>query len=331
MIFYHTDSNSIWVEPTKNRTEGELILARNRALSCMRSCGLSPRHQVLDNKASTAYKQAILDSGMSYQLVPPDDHRRNVAKKAIQTWKDHFIAVLSSTADKFPLHLWCQLIPHMERQLNLLRSPHMPTSTDLTTTMHHPLFLSVWRPSCMTNPIDARPTLNTAPKDGSLARPLSTTGAGKYGLLPHVALALPQQCSSNTSTSPIHPYPRPTPSSLQQPILPASLSTMPKHSTLEPKTCKTFSACSNFSVTQPSNSCYHRHLPNQSLPTPHLQGCRHIHQSPLPVRLPPQAPLSLMTRTVMTKWCHFQGCRHAAPSPSYHAHNHNNNTSSQHS
>eukprot|EP00804_Cyclotella_cryptica_P024844 CCRYP_001765-RA/>CCRYP_001765-RA protein AED:0.43 eAED:0.41 QI:0/0/0/1/0/0/2/0/217 len=97
--------------------------------------------------------------------------------------------------------------------------------------MHHPLFLSVWRPSCMTNPIDARPTLNTAPKDGSLARPLSTTGAGKYGRLPHVALALPQQCSSNTSTSPIHPCPRPMPSSLQQPILPMSLSTMPRHST----------------------------------------------------------------------------------------------------
>eukprot|EP00804_Cyclotella_cryptica_P020425 CCRYP_014405-RA/>CCRYP_014405-RA protein AED:0.11 eAED:0.09 QI:0/-1/0/1/-1/1/1/0/940 len=121
MILYHTDSNSIWVEPTKNRTEGELILARTRALSRMGACGLSPKRQVLDNEASAAYKQAILDSGMTYQLVPPDDHRRNVAEKAIQTWKDHFVAVISGTADKFPLHLWCQLIPHMERQLNLLR------------------------------------------------------------------------------------------------------------------------------------------------------------------------------------------------------------------
>eukprot|EP00804_Cyclotella_cryptica_P002855 CCRYP_009391-RA/>CCRYP_009391-RA protein AED:0.18 eAED:0.18 QI:0/0/0/1/1/1/2/0/800 len=120
MILYQTDSNSIWVEPTKNRTKGELIQARNRALSRMQACGLSPKRQVLDNEASAAYKQAILDSGMTYQLVPPDDHRRNVAEKAIQTWKDHFVAVLSGTADKFPLHLWCQLIPHMEQQLNLL-------------------------------------------------------------------------------------------------------------------------------------------------------------------------------------------------------------------
>ena len=121
MILYHVNSNSIWVEPFKNRSEGELIQARTRALTRMRACGLMPRRQVLDNEASAAYKQSILDSGLTYQLVPPNDHRRNVAKKAIQTWKDHFIGILSSTANKFPLHLWCQLIPHMERQLNLLR------------------------------------------------------------------------------------------------------------------------------------------------------------------------------------------------------------------
>jgi hypothetical protein len=124
MILYHVDSNSIWVEPTKNKTEGELILARSRALLRMKACGITPRHQVLDNEISTAYKAAITTSGMTYQLVPPDDHRRNIAEKAIQTWKDHFVATLSGTADNFPLHLWCQLIPQMERQLNLLRQSH---------------------------------------------------------------------------------------------------------------------------------------------------------------------------------------------------------------
>jgi hypothetical protein len=81
MILYHNNSNSIWVEPFKNRTEGELILARTRALTRMRACGLKPRRQVLDNEASAAYKQSILESGLTYQLVPPDDHRRNVAEK----------------------------------------------------------------------------------------------------------------------------------------------------------------------------------------------------------------------------------------------------------
>jgi hypothetical protein len=44
-------------------------------------------------------------------------------KKAIQTWKNH-VSTLSGTADDSSLHLWCQLIPQMERQINLLRQSH---------------------------------------------------------------------------------------------------------------------------------------------------------------------------------------------------------------
>eukprot|EP00804_Cyclotella_cryptica_P006781 CCRYP_019523-RA/>CCRYP_019523-RA protein AED:0.40 eAED:0.40 QI:0/0/0/1/0/0/3/0/477 len=62
------------------------------ALQRMKACGIQPTRQVLDNEISAAYKLAITASGMTYQLVPPDDHRRNIAEKAIQTWKDHFIA-----------------------------------------------------------------------------------------------------------------------------------------------------------------------------------------------------------------------------------------------
>jgi hypothetical protein len=58
---------------------------------------------------------------MTYQLVPPDDHRRNMVKKAIQTFKDHFIRVLSGCAATMPIHLWCQLSPQIKQQLLLLR------------------------------------------------------------------------------------------------------------------------------------------------------------------------------------------------------------------
>ena len=57
---------------------------------------------------------------MSYQLVKPDDHRRNIAERDIQTWKNHFVGVLSGTAATFPLHILCQPIPQAERQLMLL-------------------------------------------------------------------------------------------------------------------------------------------------------------------------------------------------------------------
>ena len=58
---------------------------------------------LLDNKSSQEYKDAVAKNGMTYQLIPSHDHRRNVAEKAIQTFKDHFVAVLCSTDAKFPM------------------------------------------------------------------------------------------------------------------------------------------------------------------------------------------------------------------------------------
>ena len=81
---------------------------------------VTPAHQFLDNKISQIYNDEIRESGMSYQLVPPDDHRRNITERAIQTRKNHFVGVLSGAAATFPLHLWCQSIPQAERQLMLL-------------------------------------------------------------------------------------------------------------------------------------------------------------------------------------------------------------------
>ena len=62
---------------------------------------------------------------MTFQLMLIDDHHRNLAENSIQTWKDHFIGVMSRTAATFPIHLWCQEIPQAEQQLLLLRQSHV--------------------------------------------------------------------------------------------------------------------------------------------------------------------------------------------------------------
>ena len=85
MVMYDIDSSSTWVEPMKNRTGGKMILARRRALNRMRLQSIVPTHQVLDNDISVAYKTEINATNMTYQLVPPNDHRRNISEKAIQT------------------------------------------------------------------------------------------------------------------------------------------------------------------------------------------------------------------------------------------------------
>ena len=103
-----------------SRTEHSMISSQENSISRMRAAGLNPKHQILDNEASAKYKAAITNSCMTYQLVPPNNHRRNIAEKAIQLWKYHFIVVLSGMASTFPLRLLCQVIPHAERQLLLI-------------------------------------------------------------------------------------------------------------------------------------------------------------------------------------------------------------------
>jgi hypothetical protein len=85
----------------------------------MCKAGIVPRHQILDNQILAAYKETICALGKTFELVPPNDHWHNMAGKAIQTFKDHFIGILSGCA-LFPLHLWCPFLPQVERQLLLL-------------------------------------------------------------------------------------------------------------------------------------------------------------------------------------------------------------------
>ena len=114
MIAYHVDSNSIWVEHLRNRLEGEIIQAQSQAVTRMKSCGIIPMKQALNNEASPTYKSAIYESNMTYKLVNPNEHHRNIAEKTIQTCEYLFVAVISGKAYNFPLHIWCQLITHME-------------------------------------------------------------------------------------------------------------------------------------------------------------------------------------------------------------------------
>ena len=120
MIIHDIGGNYTWVEPIKDRREKEMMFGRTRSLKRMKLCGIFPKHWVLDNEASQAYKGVIQKSGMNYQLVLLDDHKCNIAYKSIQTWKVYFISVLSGTTTTFLMHLWWQLITQVEKQLLLL-------------------------------------------------------------------------------------------------------------------------------------------------------------------------------------------------------------------
>jgi hypothetical protein len=57
---------------------------------------------------------------IAYQLVLPHCHRHNAVKRAIGTFKENFVAGLSSVDPCFQMHLWNRLLPQAEITLNLL-------------------------------------------------------------------------------------------------------------------------------------------------------------------------------------------------------------------
>ena len=125
MVIYSYDANAILAEPLKNRSAGEIVKAWKTINEKLEKAGVSPLVYILDNEISKEFKNALHKKHIKYQLVPPHIHRANAAKRAIQTYKNHFLAGLSSCNPKFPLREWDRLITQAEIILNLLRNSRM--------------------------------------------------------------------------------------------------------------------------------------------------------------------------------------------------------------
>ncbi len=121
MVMYDYDTNAILTEPLKNRTGSEILRGYQKLHKYLVVRGFKPQVHWLDNEASTALKEYNKIHNIDYQLVPPHNHRRNAAERAIRTWKNHFTAGLCSTDEQFPMHLWCRLLNQANITLNMLR------------------------------------------------------------------------------------------------------------------------------------------------------------------------------------------------------------------
>jgi hypothetical protein len=77
---------------------------------------------VMDNQATKYIKNILTTKDCALQVVEPHNHRVNTAERAIQTFKDAFIAALATTDSEFPLQLlWDKLAPQVQNTLNLLQ------------------------------------------------------------------------------------------------------------------------------------------------------------------------------------------------------------------
>ena len=121
LIGYHPDSNAILAKAVKDRTSSTLTSAWEQLHSRFQKAGVAPKTYVLDNECSQDLLTAFEKEKVSHQFVPPGIHRANQAERAIQTFKAHFKAGLSSVDPKFPVGCWDLLLEQAELTLNLLR------------------------------------------------------------------------------------------------------------------------------------------------------------------------------------------------------------------
>jgi hypothetical protein len=74
MVLSHPNSNTILHEAMKNCTSGEMNQAYQVFLDQLKSTGIKPKRNILNNECSDKFKATIKKSKMTYQPVPPHDH-----------------------------------------------------------------------------------------------------------------------------------------------------------------------------------------------------------------------------------------------------------------
>ena len=126
MVLVEVDGNYIDAEPMKNRSAGSMTQAYLALWARITATGtIRPTTHLMDNETSTELKTEI-KKNCTLQLVPPDNHRRNLAERAIQTFKCHFKSHIEPTATikRGPNSLG---IPIRQRSIRLQQDAISPT------------------------------------------------------------------------------------------------------------------------------------------------------------------------------------------------------------
>ena len=110
-VMYNYESNAILVQAIPNRQAHTIANAWENLTKRLNMNGHQYSNFLLDNEILVELKNAFKKYNTKYECVPPKIHRRNVAKRAIQTFKNNFLASLATCDPKFPIHEWDQLLP----------------------------------------------------------------------------------------------------------------------------------------------------------------------------------------------------------------------------
>ena len=146
MVAVELDGNYIDGKPIQSRKAKSLTKAYQAIFQRCKATGvICPNWHILDNEAPKELKHAIRENKCRVELTSADQHRRNAAERATQTFKGHFISVLAGVADGFLINQWDELLPQTILTLNLLRQLNMAPNIS-AYAYHHGSFDYNWMP-----------------------------------------------------------------------------------------------------------------------------------------------------------------------------------------
>ena len=121
MVVYDYDSNAILTVPLKSKSAANHLQAITRIHSFLNSKGIFLKIHIIDNECSNIVKNYIKTSEhIELLLISPYSHQANIAEKAVDIFKNHFILSLATVHPFFLLHLWYRLLLLSATTLNLL-------------------------------------------------------------------------------------------------------------------------------------------------------------------------------------------------------------------
>ena len=119
-IFYAVNGNYIKSYPLKSRDRSQLLQAYEGVYAYLRMRGYRPKIHKLDNQTSNDFEAFTAKQQALVQYSPVYNHRTNIAKRSIRTWKCHFGSMLAGAPPTFPLANLCRMMEQFNATLNML-------------------------------------------------------------------------------------------------------------------------------------------------------------------------------------------------------------------
>ena len=121
-VMYHYKTNAILATPVTGLDNKSIFNAYKMQFDNLTSKGYKLKINIMDNQATKRIKELLTDQQCQLQLVKLHNHWSNAAKRAIQTFKDVFIAALVTIDSDFSLQLWDKITPQVQNTLNMMRA-----------------------------------------------------------------------------------------------------------------------------------------------------------------------------------------------------------------